>query len=49
MEKMKQDKAHQAKTSTKSSAVKVVISWLIETDREFRVAQSMVNETHDKL
>jgi hypothetical protein len=50
MEKIKPDKAvDQAKTPTNSSAVRAVISWLIKTDREYRVAQSMVNETHDKL
>ena len=32
----------------KYSPVKAMIEWLIETDREFRVAQSIVNETHDK-
>lgn len=33
----------------KPSPVKVLISWLVETDREFRVAQSMVDETHDQI
>ena len=37
-----------SKTTAKSSPVKAVISWLIETDREFRVAQTMVNETREK-
>ncbi len=37
------------KTSGKPSPVKAVLSWLIEADREFRVAQSMVNDTHNKL
>ena len=38
-----------AKTSAKPSPVKAVLSWIVETDREFRVAQSMVNETHDRF
>ena len=42
-------RSEKTKTSAKPSPVKAVTSWLIETDREFRVAQSMVNETHDKL
>lgn len=33
----------------KPSPVKVLISWLVETDREFRIAQSMVDETHDQI
>ena len=39
----------QAKTNDKTSTVKAMISWLLETDREFRVAQSMVNDTHNRL
>lgn len=39
----------QAKTSSRTSPVKAVISWLVEADREFRVAQKMVNDTHNKL
>ena len=31
-----------------TSPVRAVISWLIDADREFRVAQSMVNDVHDK-
>lgn len=30
----------------KTSPVRAVISWLVETDREFRAAQSMVNDTY---
>jgi hypothetical protein len=37
------------KVSGKPSPVKTVIAWLIEADREFRVAQSMVNDTHNRL
>jgi hypothetical protein len=37
------------KVSEKPSPVKAVISWLVETDREFRVAQSMVEDSHDKI
>jgi hypothetical protein len=33
----------------KHSPVKAMIEWLIEMDREYRAAQSMVNETHDKI
>ncbi|WP_300033372.1 hypothetical protein [uncultured Roseobacter sp.] len=29
----------------RKSPVRAMISWLIETDREFRVAQTMVNDT----
>lgn len=35
-------------TATKPSAVKAMIAWLIETDREFRATQRIVNETHEK-
>jgi len=49
MEHTTDKRSEQAKTSAKASPVKTVISWLIQTDHEFRVAQSMVNETHDKL
>lgn len=41
--------ARTAKTSVKQSPVKAVLSWLVETDREFRVTQSMVNNTHDRI
>lgn len=41
--------ADTANTTTKQSPVKAVLAWLIETDREYRVAQSMVNETHDRI
>jgi hypothetical protein len=49
MEATNVKRSEQTKTSEKSSPVRAVISWLIETDREFRVAQSMVDETHNKL
>ena len=49
MERDTHKRPEHAKTSSKTSPVKTVISWLIETDREFRVAQSMVNDTHDRL
>ena len=38
-----------SKTSPKTSAVRAVITWLVEADREFRVAQSMVNDAHNKF
>lgn len=38
-----------AKTEQKTSPVKAVLSWIVETDREFRVAQSMINDTHDRI
>ncbi len=43
------DRNEEAKVSGKLSPVKTVISWLIEADREFRVAQSLVNERQNKL
>ncbi|MGC3940527.1 hypothetical protein ACOTTU_22220 [Roseobacter sp. EG26] len=33
----------------KPSPVKAMIAWLVETDREFRVAQSMVDKTHKRF
>ncbi|SFF73457.1 hypothetical protein [Roseobacter denitrificans] len=36
------------KTPIKPSPVKAMIAWLIETDREVRATQSIVDETHDK-
>ncbi len=39
----------QSKTNSNASPVKAVISWLVAADREFRVAQSMVNDTHNKI
>lgn len=38
-----------SKTIKKPSAVKAMISWLIKADRECRVAQSMLDETHKKF
>ena len=40
--------SNRSKTATRPSAVKAVLSWIVETDREFRVAQSMVNDAHDR-
>ncbi len=37
------------KVKEASSPVRAVISWLVEADREFRVAQSMLNERHNKF
>lgn len=44
-------KAHteESKAPEPTSPVKTVISWLVQADREFRVAQTMVNDTHKKL
>lgn len=39
----------QTKVSPKSSPVKALISWLVKADREYRVAQKMLNDTHKKL
>jgi hypothetical protein len=49
MEQQAKTQLHDTKVSDRQSPVRVVISWLIEADREYRVAQSMVNETHNKL
>ncbi|WP_282060983.1 hypothetical protein [Roseobacter litoralis] len=35
-------------TPQKPSPVKAMITWLIETDREVRATQSIVNETQEK-
>ncbi|MEM1075390.1 MAG: hypothetical protein AAGI36_13085 [Pseudomonadota bacterium] len=32
-----------------TSPVKAMIAWLVEADREYRVAQRMVNETRNKM
>ena len=32
-----------------SSPVKAVIEWLLAADREYRAAQSIINETHEKI
>lgn len=48
MDRFAKDRSAERITTTeRTSPVKAVISWLVETDREFRVAQSMINETHD--
>jgi hypothetical protein len=48
MDRFTKDRSAERSTTTeRPSPVKAVISWLVETDREFRVAQSMINETHD--
>ena len=47
--KTNQPGADRSKTPTKYSPVRALITWLAEADREFRVAQSMVNDTHEKL
>ncbi len=49
MDRTPKAKADEAKAPEGISPVKTVISWLLEADREFRVAQSMVNDTHNKL
>jgi hypothetical protein len=49
MERKLKEHESELKTEGKSSPVKTVISWLVEADREFRVAQSMVNDTNNKL
>jgi hypothetical protein len=49
MERQKTSQADTIKLPAKISPVKAVISWLVEVDREYRVAQSMVNEKHDKI
>ena len=49
---MKRTRIHQqeaSKTTANASAVKAVISWLIESDREFRATQSMVNEAQKRF
>ena len=33
-------------TVSRKSPVRAMISWLIETDREFRAAQAMVDDTY---
>jgi len=38
----------QDKTSHPTSAVRTVISWIVETDRQYRAAQSFIDETHKK-
>ena len=37
-----------ARVPGKPSPVKVLISWLIETDREYRAIQSIINERKDR-
>lgn len=49
MEQAEKIKPEDSKIPPKLSPVKVVIEWLIEADREYRVAQSMVDKTHNKL
>lgn len=45
MEDQKTELPCQTRTTTAPSPVRAVITWLVEADREFRVAQSMVDET----
>lgn len=49
MERFTSRKPDHAKTSQTVSAVKTVIAWLVESDREYRAAQTFINETHKKL
>ncbi len=49
MERQKKSQADTTKLPAKVSPVKAMISWLVEADREYRVAQAMVNEKHDKI
>lgn len=37
------------KTAESGSPVKAMIAWLVEADREYRAAQTMINETRNKL
>ncbi len=37
------------RTTPNTSRVKAVIAWLLEADREFRVAQSMVDKTKNRF
>ena len=49
-QKTSQPSSARAKTPLEQpSPVRALITWLVEADREFRVAQSMVNDTHDRL
>lgn len=48
MECFSSRKSDHAKTQQSASAVRSVISWLVEADREYRAAQSFINETHRK-
>ncbi|MFK7880294.1 hypothetical protein [Roseobacter sp.] len=41
--------SERSKTPPTTSKVKAVIAWLVEADREFRVAQSMVDKTHNRF
>ncbi|MBW4707083.1 hypothetical protein KX928_04700 [Roseobacter sp. YSTF-M11] len=49
MERLNKTPAEAAKAPTKPSPVKAMIAWLVETDREFRVAQSMVDKTRQRF
>ncbi len=48
MERKTKVREHTPKDPGTFSPVRTVIAWLIDADREFRVAQSMVNDMHDK-
>ena len=39
----------QTRVSEKPSTLKALLTWLIEADREYRVAQKIIEETHRKL
>lgn len=45
----KKHSANATKTASKQSPVSAILSWLVETGREFRATQSMVNETNDRF
>ena len=43
-----EDRIENKKTSGRASTVMMVVSWLVETDREYRTAQSIINERYNK-
>lgn len=49
MERDRIDDIDRSKPTPSTSKVKAVIAWLAKADREFRVAQSMVDKTHNRF
>lgn len=49
MERDRIDDIDRSKPTPSISKVKAVIAWLAKADREFRVAQSMVDKTHNRF
>lgn len=49
MTRRSEKKTEQARVTPAASPMKTLLTWLVATDREFRVAQSMVDKFHNRF